>query len=90
MENIFFTQYSVKDLRQLFRRELQIFFQNSREVDPTHKTGGQLITLSQAAKILGISEKKLAERAAYNDILHYRCGEDYYFLESEMKETTAA
>lgn len=89
MQNTVFTQLSVPELRQFFRRELENFFNVTRELHQPAKNN-KLLTLMEAAKALNYEPEQLRHMAIDNAIPHYRRNKEYYFLQSEIKDFKAA
>ncbi len=55
MENIFFTQLSIPEIRQLFRQELETYFETQKQSSNSLPEADTLLNIQQAAELLNLS-----------------------------------
>ena len=56
MENLFLTSLTTPEVRQLFRQELETFFENKNQNNSESSKNEQPITTKQLCEFLGITE----------------------------------
>ncbi len=78
MENLVFTQLSIPEVRQIFRQELQTFFE-SQLSPPSHPETDQLLTIQQAAEFLKLSVPTLYGLVSKSQLPVSKRGKRLYF-----------
>jgi excisionase family DNA binding protein len=83
MENLVFTQLSILEIRQLFRQELQAYF----DLQPLSKSiaeEDQLLTIQQAADFLKLSVPTLYGFVSKSQLPVSKKGKRLYFSKREL------
>lgn len=84
MENIIFTQLSIPEVRQLFRQELEIFFETKSSAP--QKEADQFLTIHQAADFLKLSVATIYGLVSKSQLPVSKKGKRLYFLQSELTQ----
>jgi excisionase family DNA binding protein len=83
MENLVFTQLSISEIRQLFRQELQIFFE-SKPIAPTQPESDELLTVQDTAKFLSLSVPTIYGLISKGSLPVMKRSKRCYFSKSEL------
>ena len=86
MENLVFTQLSVPEIRQMFRQELETYFESNPQSNktPTTPPAEQIFDVPLLSQYLG-----QAESTTYSNMPNYprrKMGKSWRFLKSEIDE----
>jgi excisionase family DNA binding protein len=85
MENLVFTQLSISEVKQLFRQELQSFFENKLPVI-SEPSADELFTIQQAAEFLSLSVPTIYGLVSKTEIPVSKKGKRLYFSKQELSE----
>ena len=89
MENLVFTQLSIPEIRQLFRQELQTFFESKPIVASQHESES-LLTIQQAAELLNLAVPTIYGMVSRSVIPVSKRGKRLYFTKHELTEWVKA
>lgn len=89
MENLVFTQLSIPEIRQIFRQELQTFFQSQSLAQPPIEQE-QLLTIQQAAEFLSLSVPTIYGLVSKSQLPVNKKGNRLYFTKQELTEWVKA
>lgn len=85
MQNLVFTQLSIPEVRQLFREEIQSFFENKSF--PVNKDQDEIGRGAKfASSVIGKAVPTIYALVSSNDIPHSKQGKDLYFSRRELEE----
>lgn len=85
MENLVFTQLSIAEVRQLFRLELESFFEK-RSLKPQPSDSDELGGIEIAQKITGLAKPTIYGLVAQAKIPHMKRGKRLYFSRKELTD----
>jgi len=85
MENLVFTQLSIPEIRQLFRQELQTFFENHPPTTSPVETD-ELLTIQQAADFLKLSVPTIYSLVSRSAIPVNKRSKRLYFSKKELTD----
>jgi excisionase family DNA binding protein len=87
MENVVFTNLSIPEIRQLFRQELETYFEANKQPEqtPTDQPE-QLLSIQQAAEFLRLSVPTLYSKVSKREIPFMKAGKRLYFSRVELME----
>lgn len=86
MENLVFTQLSIPEIRQLFRKELESYFScNNPSVTP-HKETDQLLSVQEAAAFLNLSVPTIYGYVQRQEVPVSKRGKRLYFSRNELTD----
>lgn len=85
MENLVFTQLSIPEIRQLFRQELETYFEsaNKPEQFPANQSE-QLLTIQQAAEFLNLTVPTVYSKVSKGELPVMKRSKRLYFSSSEL------
>ncbi len=85
MENVVFTNLSIPEIRQLFRQELETYFEaNKQPEQPTTEQPEQLLTIQEAAKFLHLSVPTLYSKCSKGELPVMKRSKRLYFSRTEL------
>ncbi|MEP6465849.1 MAG: helix-turn-helix domain-containing protein [Parafilimonas sp.] len=84
MENLVFTQLSISEIRQLFRQELQTYFDNKPQT--VAKDIDELLSIQQAADLIKLSVATIYGLVSRSEIPVSKKGKRLYFSQQELTE----
>jgi excisionase family DNA binding protein len=90
MEPILFTQLSIPEIRQLFRQELENYFENNKQSNEPQPDPDQLLTIQQAAEFLSLSVPTLYGYVSRKAIPFYKRSKRLYFSKQELTDWVKA
>jgi excisionase family DNA binding protein len=85
MENLVLTQLSIPEIRQLFRQELQTFFDSIQNKTSAPETD-DLLTIQQAALFLKLSVPTLYSLVSRSSLPVSKRGKRLYFSKQELTD----
>ena len=85
MENLVFTQLSVPEIRQLFRQELENYFEVSKEQESQSNESTPL-TVQEAASFVNLAVPTIYGLVSRREIPFSKKGKRLYFLKEELTE----
>lgn len=85
MENLVFTQLSVPEIRQLFRQELENYFEASKE-QQDQKVESAPLSVQEAAKFVNLAVPTIYGLVSRREIPFSKKGKRLYFLKEELAE----
>ena len=69
MENVVFTNLSISEIRQLFRQELETYFEaNKQPEQPTTDQPEQLLTIDEVAALLHLTKPTIYSKVSKNEL----------------------
>jgi excisionase family DNA binding protein len=83
MENVFLTSLTTPEVRQLFRQELEIFFEKHNQ-SPVSKEEIQQFTISELAAYLKCTKATIHAYKKRGIFKYYQTGRTVYFKKSEV------
>lgn len=87
MENVVFTNLSIPEIRQLFRQELETYFEaNQKTEPPPNEEAEQLLTIQQAADFLSLTVPTMYSKVSKNEIPYMKRSKRLYFSRTELME----
>ena len=84
MENLVFTQLSIPEVKQLFRQELQTFFETYNQRNLSTSSTNELLTIKQAGELLSLSVPTLYGLVSKQAIPVSKKGKRLYFSKDEL------
>lgn len=87
MENLVFTQLSVPEIRQLFRKELESFF--SEQSFLPAKPEAEILTVDQTADFLKLAKQTVYQLVSAREIPFSKRGKRLYFNRHELEQWIA-
>jgi excisionase family DNA binding protein len=84
MENVIFTQLSVPEVRQLFRQELESYFESKSS--GSQNEADRFLTIQQAADFLKLSVTTIYGLVSKSQLPVSKKGKRLYFLQSELTQ----
>jgi len=84
MENLVFTQLSIPEIKQIFRQELQSFFETNKQSNFTAPEGDQPLTIKQAGELLSLSVPTLYGLVSRQGIPVSKQGKRLYFSRVDL------
>lgn len=85
MENLVFTQLSIPEVRQLFRQELQTYFEG-KPLTTSPPEADELLTIQQAAELLKLSVPTLYGLVSRSAIPVNKRSKRLYFSKHELTD----
>ena len=87
MENLVFTNLSIPEIRQLFRQELEAYFEANKQPEqtPTDQPE-QLLTIQQAAAYLSLTVPTIYRKVSLGELPAMKQGKRLYFSRIELLE----
>ena len=87
MENVVFTNLSIPEIRQLFRQELETYFEANKQPEqtPTDQPE-QLLTIQEAAEFLSLTVPTIYSKVNRKEIPFMKRGKRLYFSSTELME----
>ncbi len=91
MENVVFTNLSIPEIRQLFRQELETYFEANKQPEqaPTEQPE-QLLTIQQAAEFLSLAVPTIYSKVSKGELPFMKRGKRLYFSRTELMEYVKA
>ena len=86
MENIFLTSLTTPEVRQLFRQELQSFFQDTKPFQPLQSEVDPLLTIEEAATFAHLSKATIYGLVSRSEVPCMKKGKRLYFSRQELTE----
>jgi excisionase family DNA binding protein len=84
MENVVFTNLSIPEIRQLFRQELETYFEaNNKPEQPTEQPE-QLLTIQEAAEFLSLTVPTMYSKVSKREIPCMKRSKRLYFSRTEL------
>jgi excisionase family DNA binding protein len=91
MENVVFTNLSIPEIRQLFRQELETYFEANKQPEQTPtEQPEQLLTIQQAAEFLSLTVPTLYSKTSKGELPFMKRGKRLYFSRTELMEYVKA
>jgi excisionase family DNA binding protein len=87
MENVVFTNLSIPEIRQLFRQELETYFEANKQPEqaPTEQPE-QLLTIQQAAEFLSLAVPTIYSKVSKGELPVMKRSKRLYFSRTELME----
>lgn len=87
MENVVFTNLSIPEIRQLFRQELETYFETNKQPEqPTTDQTEQLLTIQEAAEFLSLTVPTMYSKVSKREIPCMKRSKRLYFSSTELLE----
>ena len=86
MENLIFTQLSIPEIRQLFRQELETYFEGKNQNNPTLTENDGLLNIKQASEFLNLSVPTLYKYVQSARIPVNKVAGRLFFTQKELIE----
>jgi len=87
MENIIFTQLSISEIRQLFRKELENYFEASPPPNPPTDQADQLLTIDEVSDLLRLTKSTLYSKVSKGELPGVcKQGKRLYFSKQRLVE----
>lgn len=87
MENVVFTNLSIPEIRQLFRQELETYFETNKQPEqPTNDHPEQLLTIQEAAEFLSLTVPTMYSKVSKGDLPVMKRSKRLYFSRTELLE----
>ena len=86
MENLVFTQLSIPEVRQLFRQEIESYFESQKQHNLDQSEADVLLTIQQSAEILSLSVPTIYGLVSRSEIPCMKKGKRLYFSKHELTE----
>lgn len=87
MENVVFTNLSIPEIRQLFRQELETYFETNKQPEqPTTDQPEQLLTIQEAAEFLSLTVATLYSKVSKGELPVMKRSKRLYFSRTELLE----
>lgn len=87
MENVVFTNLSIPEIRQLFRQELETYFEANKQPEQTPtEHPEQLLSIQQAAKFLNLTVPTMYSKVSKGELPVMKQGKRLYFSRTELME----
>ncbi|WP_276363549.1 helix-turn-helix domain-containing protein [Daejeonella sp. H1SJ63] len=92
MENVFLTSLTTPEVKQLFRQELENFFQEKAFLNSTEPRieENERFTISELADYLKCTKATIHAYKKRGVFPYYQTGRTVYFIKSEIDEALAA
>jgi len=68
MENVVFTQLSIPEIRQLFRQELETYFEANKQSEHSTEQADQLLTIDEAGELLHLKKPTLYSKVSKGEL----------------------
>jgi len=87
MENVVFTNLSIPEIRQLFRQELETYFEANKQPEqtPTDQPE-QLLTIQEAAEFLSLTVPTMYSKVSKGELPVMKRSKRLYFSRTELLE----
>lgn len=86
MENIVFTQLSIKEIRKLLRQELEEYFQNNPQTKQKEETPDRLLTVQEAADLLKLTVPTIYSKVSRGELPVMKRSKRLYFSRQELMD----
>ena len=87
MENLVFTNLSIPEIRQLFRQELEAYFEANKQPEQTPtEQPEQFLTIQEAAEFLRLSVPTLYGKVSKGELPVMKRSKRLYFSRTELME----
>ncbi|NCD13377.1 MAG: DNA-binding protein [Epsilonproteobacteria bacterium] len=91
MENVVFTNLSIPEIRQLFRQELETYFETNKQPEqPPTEQPEQLLTIQQAAEFLNLTVPTIYSKVSKNQLPVMKRSKRLYFSRTDLMEYVKA
>ena len=84
MENLVFTQLSVPEIRQMFRQELEAFFQKKENGENAGPQPDKIISIDEAAVLVKLAKATIYCLVSQKKIPYMKQGKKLYFSTNEL------
>lgn len=68
MENVVFTNLSIPEIRQLFRQELETYFETNKQPEQPTAQPEQLLTIDEVATLLHLTKPTVYSKVSKNEL----------------------
>ena len=91
MENVVFTNLSIPEIRQLFRQELETYFEANKQPEqaPTEQPE-RLLTIQEAAEFLSLTVPTMYSKVSKGELPVMKRSKRLYFSRTELMEYVKA
>lgn len=87
IENVVFTQLSIPEIRQMFRQELESYFDTKSKTEPTPTDPPeQLLTIQEAAQFLKLTVPTMYSKVSKGELPVMKRSKRLYFSRTELME----
>lgn len=86
MQNLVFTQLSIKEVRKLFRQELEEYFQNNPQPEHNEEIPDQLLTVQEAADLLKLTVPTIYSKVSRGELPVMKRSKRLYFSRQELMD----
>jgi excisionase family DNA binding protein len=87
MENVVFTNLSIPEIRQLFRQELETYFETNKQTEqPPTDQPEQLLTIQEAAEFLSLTVPTMYSKTSKGELPVMKRSKRLYFSRTELLE----
>jgi excisionase family DNA binding protein len=86
MENVVFTQLSIPEIRQIFRQELETYFDTQKQGNTNQPEPEQLLTVQQAAEFLSLTVPTIYSKVSKGELPVMKRSKRLYFSKQELTD----